>query len=197
MHRILRVLILSDLFILGGFGLIQPVFAIFILQQINQATVTAVGLAVAVQLLTKALFQSFVGRWSDEERGNRRELGTLFVGSLIMSLVPLGYFFSHTLAQVFFLQFAYGLGGALAYPGWMVIFTRYLRHDKAGYEWGAYNTIITLGTAATAFLGAYIVDQYSFQHLFVLICGLSLLGTSLLTYIFKHEFTRGKKVKNS
>lgn len=190
MHKILRVLILSDLFILGGFGLIQPIFAIFMLQGISGTTVTAIGIATAIHLITKSILQIIVSKWTDEESGNKRELITLLIGSLIMGMVPFGFIFSTTLSHIYILQFVYGLGGAIAFPGWMVIYSRYTRQEKAGYEWSLYNTIISLGMAGAAVVGAYLADFYSFNVLFVIIGIISLTGAILLTRIFRHEFIR-------
>ncbi len=189
MHKILRTLILSDLFLLGSFGLISPIFAVFMLQKIPAITITAIGVATAIQLITKSFFQILVGRWTDAEAGNKRELFTLFIGSIVMSMVPFGYIFSASLAHIYTLQFIYGLGSALIYPGWIVIFTRYTRDEKAGYEWSVYNTIISLGTAAAAFLGGYFAETFSFTPVFVAVGVLSFIGTGFIVTIFKHEFT--------
>ena len=191
MHKILRALILSDLFILGSFGLIQPIFAVFMLKNITGTTLTAIGVATTIQLVTKAIFQIIVGKWTDKEKGNKRELYTLFVGSLIMSIVPFFYLLTSSLSHVYLLQFAYGLGGALVFPGWMVIYMRYSRDEKAGYEWSVYNTVISFGSAAAAFLGAYIADIYSFSHIFIGVGILSLVGASFIVHVFRHEFTKG------
>ncbi len=188
MHKILRALILSDLFILGGLGLVQPIFAVFMLDNILGTTVMAIGIATTVQLVVKAVFQVLVGKWTDEEQGNRRELAALIVGSVMMSLVPIGYVFSHTLSHIYVLQVVYGLGSALAYPGWVVVFMRYTRSDKAGYEWGIYNTTVSLGTAVAAGLGAYIAELYGFDFLFILVSTLSFIGTGFIAHIFLREF---------
>lgn len=193
MHKILRVLILSDLFILGSFGLAQPIFAIFMINNISGTTVIAIGIATAIQLITKSIFQIIIGKWTDEEAGNKRELAALFFGSVLMTVAPVGYIFSNTLAHVYILQFIYGLGSAFAYPGWVVIFMRYTRQEKAGYEWSVYNTVISLGTACAAFLGAYIAEIFGFDWLFILIGMLSVVGTSFIIHIFKHEFM-GRRV---
>ena len=197
MDKINKALILSDLFLLGGFGLIQPIFAIFMLKGINAATITAIGAATAIQFITKGLFQIAIAKWTDAESGNRRELLTLFIGSAMMSMAPFGFVFSTELWQIYLLQFAYGLGAALAFPGWMVIYSRHSRDEKIGYEWSVYNTTISFAMAAAAFLGAYLADFYSFRALFVMVGLLSLVGTAFIVYIFQHEFTRwhldGKK----
>jgi len=171
-------------------GLIQPVFAIFMMENVAGSTLTAIGIAVTIQLASKSFFQMIVAKWTDEEPGNRRELYTLFVGSILMSLIPFGYIWAKTLSAVYILQFLYGLGGALNFPGWVVIFSRYSRNEKAGYEWSLYNTIVSLGTAATAAIGAYMADIFSFSYLFIGIGILSLIGTSFIIHVFKHEFTR-------
>lgn len=193
MHRVLRLLTVYDLFMLGGMGLVQPIFAVFLLSEVNGSTVIAVGIATTIQLVTKALFQIFVGRWTDVDRGNNRELVALLIGSVFMSLVPFGYALSGELWQIYAMQFLYGLGFALVYPAWMVIFTRYSRKDKAGYEWGTYNTVVSLGTAMTAALGASLAHYFSFQVLFLVFGGMSVVGTSLIIGIFKSEFVAVKK----
>ena len=132
MHKVLRILILSDLFIVGSFGLVQPIFAIYMLQNVAGTTITDIGVAVTIQLVTKAIVQILVAKWTDKEPGNRRELWTLFVGSILMSLVSFSYIWANNLPILFTLQFLYGFGAALAFPGWVVIYTRYLRAEKAG-----------------------------------------------------------------
>ncbi len=189
MHKVLRTLILSDLFIIGSFGLIQPIFAVFMLRQIGDATLASVGLALSIALFTKGLFQILVGRFDDEERGNRRELYTLTVGSILISLTPLGYLFAQSSLHVYLTQFLYGIGMALSYPSWRVMFTRYLRHDKEGYEWSLYDTIVSLVTAGAAAMGAVIAEQYSFNFLFISVAALSLVGTAFIVHMFREEFT--------
>lgn len=190
MHKVLRVLILSDLFIIGSFGLVQPIFAVYMIQNIAGTTLTAIGIATTIQLVTKAIMQVLVAQWTDEEPGNRRELGTLLAGSVLMSLVSFGYIWATDLSVLYALQFLYGLGGALAFPGWVVIYSRYIRAEKAGYEWSVYSTVVSLGTAAAAAIGAYMADIYSFNYLFIGVGTLSLVGSSFIIYIFKREFTR-------
>lgn len=181
---------MSDLFILGGLGLIQPVFAIFLLENIAYSSVLAVGIATSIQLVTKAILQIMIGRWTDAEKGNRRELYSLISGSVIISLVPFSYIFATNISHIYIIQLFYGLGSALAFPGWMVVFSQYLRRDRLGYEWSVYSTVMSLGTAAAASLGAYIADFYSFKVLFVIVGLLSVLGTGFVVSVFKHEFIR-------
>ncbi|MDO8509741.1 MAG: MFS transporter [bacterium] len=192
MHKILRALILSDLFLLGSFGLVQPIFAVFMLNNIIGTSLVAIGVAAAIPLVTKAFLQIMIALWTDAESGNRRELFTLFIGSILMSLAPFGFVFATNLTHVYILQFVYGLGTALVYPGWIVIFSRYSRDEKRGYEWSVYSTVVSLGTATTAFLGGYMAELYSFRHIFVVVGVLSFIGTGFIVHVFRQEFTRQK-----
>jgi MFS family permease len=189
MNKVLRILTLSDFFILSSFGLINPIFAVFLLKEISGATISSIGIAVTIQLFIRAVFQIIVGRWADCEVGNCRELHALFLGSILISVVPLIFVISNSMTQIYIAQVIYGIGGALTYPSWRVIFTRYLDGEKAGYEWGIYDTVVSLGIATTATLGAFIADQYSFRFLFVIVSIFSFIGTSFLVYIFQQEFS--------
>ncbi len=195
MNKVLRTLVLSDLFILSSFGLVQPIFAVFILKNIPGASITTVGAAVTISLFTKAVLQILVARWTDEERGNCRELYTLLAGSLILSSVPLLYAVTRSAGTLYAAQFLYGLGQALSYPSWRVIFTRYTSQDRVGFEWGVYDTVVSFGVATAATLGAYLAEEFSFQHLFVFVSLMSFAGTAFLTHIFQQEFSCRLKLK--
>lgn len=189
MNKPLRALIISDLFIMSSFGLVQPIFSIYILNQIAGATIAAAGMAITIQMFTKALLQIIVGKWTDNEKGNCRELYAMLAGSLLISAVPLGYLICKDITDLYIIQVLYGLGQALAYPSWKVLFNRYINQDKAGYEFSIYDTVIGFGVAAAAAIGGYFAEIYSFTPLFIAVSILSFLGTLFLTYIFKHEFT--------
>ncbi len=189
MNKPLRALIISDLFIMSSFGLIQPIFSIYILNNIAGATIASAGMAITIQLFTKALFQIIVGKWTDDEKGNCRELYAMLAGSMLISIVPLGYLICKDVAGIYIIQVLYGLGQALAYPSWKVLFNRYINQDKAGYEFSIYDTTIGFGVATAAAIGGYFAETYSFLPLFIAVSILSFLGTMFLTYIFKHEFT--------
>lgn len=194
MHKIQRNLVLSDLFILSSYSLVQPIFAVFILKAVFDSTITSIGIALAIELFTRSFFQTIIASWADEERGNKRELYTLLVGSLLISLVPLGYALARSILYVYLLQLVRGFGEALAYPSWRVLFTRYAHVDRMGFEWGVYDTVTSLGMASAAVVGAYFAEQYSFTALFLVVSVLSFVGTGFIVHIFNQEFTRGKKL---
>ncbi len=192
MNRVLKILLLSDLFIIGGFGLLAPIFAIFLKDNLIGGSIIAVGMAETIYLLTKALFQIYISKFTDQEKGNVRELYTLIIGSLIFTTVPIIYIFSTNIWHIYIAQFISGFGAALAYPGWRVLFTRFLDRNKEGYEWSVYDVTICLGAAASAAIGGYIAETYGFNALFIIVAILSLIGTILLAQLFKEEILSKK-----
>ena len=189
-NKVLKILLYSDVLIISGFGLMAPIFAIFIDRQIIGGSIMAVGIAEAVYLLTRSAFQILISKYTDEEKGNVREMYTLIIGSFLFSIVPIIYIFSTEIWHIYLAQFLNGLGAAISYPGWQVLFTRYLDKNKEGYEWSVYDTTVGLGTAATAAIGGYVAEMFGFNALFVIVAILSFLGTILLGSLFKEELTK-------
>lgn len=192
MNKVIKILIFSDILILAGFGLSNPIFAIFLKDNLIGGSITAAGIAATIFLLAKALLQIPIGRWTDKEKRSKRELYTMFWGSILISLVPIIYFFSETIYHVYIAQIIYGVGSAMACPGWYVLFTRFIDRNREGYEWSMYDTTIALGAAATAAIGGFIAERLGFDTLFIIVAIMSFAGSMSLVILFKQEIIKKK-----
>jgi len=103
-NKIIKYLILSDLTFWTGWGLVTPIFAIFITEQLSGTALT-VGIAVAVYWITKAILQYPFGLFLDHCKGDNDDYFFLVWGTSIASLVPLGYLFATTEWYIYILQF--------------------------------------------------------------------------------------------
>lgn len=175
MDKTLKLLSLSDLFILSGFGLISPILAIFISNNLGGGIFFA-GLATAVLLVTRSIFQIF---FSYTFKPNDR-LWLLRGGTLLISLVPFGYILAPNVWVLLAVQFVYGIGASMAYPAWNSLWTSHVEKGKKGFQWSLYNSSITAGAAVTAFLGAWIAEVTNFHIVFLLTGILSLTGFLIL-----------------
>lgn len=182
-NPIIKTLIFSDLLILSGFGLISPIFAVFITNQIKGGSLEVAGLAATIYLVTKSLGQIPVGDYVDKIKGERDDFRFMLVGSIGFSLVPFLYLFLTTPAQLYLVQLFYGLATALTFPSWMAIFTRHIDSQKEGLEWGTYYTLTDLGGALSATVGGILAQNFGFRPLFVLVGILSLIGSLFLLTI--------------
>ena len=190
MNTKLLLLILSDIFILSSFGLIGPIFAIFIIEDLEGGSVVAAGLSTTIFLVVKSVVQMPLSRYFiDKEKHKTR---SLLLGTLLIISVPFIYFFAKSVNTIFAAQAIYGLGAAMAYPAWFSLFTTYIDKKHKGFEYTLWSTGVGLGTALAAFLGANIANSIGFKALFFVVGFIALLGFALLIVLDRID---GRSIK--
>jgi DHA1 family quinolone resistance protein-like MFS transporter len=191
MNRTMKLLMLSDIFVLTGFGLIQPILAIFINQGVAGGTVLTAGLASTIFLLTKSMVQLPFGKYIDDHGKKKR---WLILGTLLMASVPILYVTADSIYKVYLAELIYGLGSGLAYPTWLGLWSRNLDQGRESFQWSVYSTSTGIGTAATGTIGAVMASIAGFTTTFLLAGLLCLLGCVTL---FVLENRSAEKVKSS
>lgn len=175
-NKIIKTLILGDIMFFSAFGLIGPIFAVFITNQISGATVMTAGFAAMVNLLTRSILQLPIARYVDRKKGEKDDFFFMVLGSTLVSIVPFIYMFVTTPLQLYLAQVILGIGGSFTNPGWYAIFTRHIDKEKEGTSWTFENIGVGLAAAATAALGGIFADQFGFHNLFLVVGILSLIG---------------------
>lgn len=187
MNMTLKILIISDIFVFSGFGLIAPILSIFINDNLIGGSIFSAGLASMIFLLTHALLQIFFSyTFNPKDR-----LWMLKLGTAIIALVPFGYIFATSIYHIYIVEFVYGLGAAFAYPSWSSLFTAHLEKGKRGFQYAVYSSSVGIGTAITAGVGAWIAEQTSFQIVFLLTGAIAVIG---LLFLFKLEKKSLRKI---
>ncbi len=185
-NSVIRFLTISDFLIISGFGLISPIFAIFIIDSIEGGSIEVVGIATMVYLLTKSLGQIPAAYLVDKIKGERDDFWAMILGSILYSFIPVVYLFVSSPMELYIVQFFYGLLVAFTFPSWYAIFTRHIDKDREGLEWGVYNTLIDLGAAAAAAMGGFLAAKFGFNYLFIIVAAISLVGSLFLAFIYKN-----------
>jgi len=176
MNKTLRLLIISDIFMLSGFGMIAPILAIFINDKMIGGSIFSAGLASTIFLITHAGLQLlFSYKFNPKDR-----LWMLRVGTAIIMLVPLGYIFSTNVYHIYVIEFVYGVGAAFAYPSWSSLFTSHLESGKRGFQYSIYSSGVGIGTALTAVGGAWLAEKIGFQPVFILTGIMTFVGLLIL-----------------
>jgi MFS family permease len=186
MNRTLKLLMLSDIFVLTGFGLIEPILAIFIKENLAGGTIFAAGMASALFLITKCLIQLPFSRYIDRHDD---KVKWLILGTLLISMVPFIYVYADHINFIYIAQIVYGLGSGFAYPTWLGLWTTHIDSKHESFEWSLYSTLTGLGTAATAAIGAAIAQFIGFTYTFMLVGAMSLLGCFILFGLEKKQVT--------
>jgi DHA1 family quinolone resistance protein-like MFS transporter len=182
MNKVIKLLIISDIFLLTGFGLIDPILSIFINDSIIGGSLVAVGLASTLFLLVRSVLQVPFAKYADERE---QRLFLLKIGSFFLFLAPLCYAFASNIYHIYFAQIIHGIGAALAYPTWMALFSSNLDKKKESFEWALYETGVGVGTAFAAYFGAEMASRIGFRNLFFIVALFSLVGLIVLFWLDK------------
>jgi MFS family permease len=186
MNKILKLLIISDIFVFSGFGLISPILAIFIKENLIGGTIFAAGLASTIFLITHSVLQIlFAYVFNPKDR-----LWMLITGTAVISIVPFGYIFSTNIWHIYIIQFIYGVGASFAYPSWSSLFTSNLEKGERGFQWSIYSSSVGIGAAITAVAGALLAEKIGFEIVFILTGLLSIIGLFLLYGLQKKEIKK-------
>ncbi|MFH1501155.1 MAG: MFS transporter [archaeon] len=193
-NRVIWLLILSDILIVSSFGLISPIFAIFMKDGIPGGSVVAAGTAATVYWLVKSVLQLPFSLYLDKKR---HKLSFLYVGTFLIIMVPIIYAIAKDVYWIYAAQIFYALGAAMAVPTWLCLFTMHIDSKHRGFEWALWSTSIGLGTALAAFLGAELVGIIGFKVLFFIVSGISFLGFLILIGLSRKHLIPEKKVKRT
>lgn len=186
MNKALKLLITYDLLVISSFGFLQPIFAIFLKEEIKGVSIAAIGISSFIFLITKSICQPFIGKFADREPANKREIKFLFLGSALIAITPLIYFFAQNIYHIYAAQFIYGLGSAFSFAAWYTLYTRFVDKNKEGYQWSIYDTGVGLGGAFTAFVGGFLAEFFGFKAIFFLIFFFVCLSFLAAQYIKKY-----------
>jgi DHA1 family quinolone resistance protein-like MFS transporter len=174
----MKLLLLSDIFVLTGFGLIQPILAIYINDGgVTGGTMLTAGMASALFMLTKSLVQLPFGHYVDSQAGKER---WLILGTLLMAAVPIIYLSANCIDHIYLAELIYGLGSGLAYPTWLGLWSVNLDPGRESFQWSIYHTSTGMGTAATGAAGAAMASQVGFSATFLLAGLLCIVGCLVL-----------------
>jgi len=184
-NRVIKYLILSDLIFWSGWGLLSPIFAVFVVKNIEGGSLAVVGLASGIYWILKSLLRVPIGIFLDSRKGEEDDFWFLFFGLILSSLVPFGYLMAKYPFHIYLLQILQAFGMAMALSGWTAIFTRHIDQGKEATEWGLDATFVGLGIGISGILGGMIAQIFGFKTVFVLVGILGLLAAILLFGILK------------
>lgn len=182
-NPLIRLIIVSDILIVGGTAMLAPIFALFIEGYIRGGNEQVAGVAVALFLITKSLFQIPVATMIDRIRGEKDDFVILVLFSLLMSLTPLLYLAISEPWHLYVVQVVLGFFTAMTFPSFMAIFTRHIDRAQEGTEWGVYFTLSDLVSAGLAAIGGYIAYTIGFHALIVAVVSISTVGSLMLVSI--------------
>ena len=190
MNRTIRLLMIADIFFLTGFGLISPILAIYIKDNLVGGTIFTAGLASALFLVTKSAIQLPFSRHVDKSDD---KVKLLIMGTVVASTVPFIYMFADNIIYVYVAEIVAGVGAGLSFPTWLGLWSTNLDKGHESYEWSIYSTLTGVGTAATAAIGAAIAEFIGFRYTFLFVGAMALMSCFILFRLEKNGVKTRKK----
>ncbi len=181
---VIRTLILSDFFFFFSLGLLAPLYAVFVLENISE-NIEVIGYAVSIYWISRLVSTVPVSFFMDKLKGHRDEYYFLIFGTFFVSLVPVLLLFATNALHIYFIQIFNGLSAAMAVQSWRILFTSYIDKSKMGFEWSLEDVGICISTALSASVGAFIVSHFGFKALFLSMFFLGLTSTLILVTLFR------------
>ncbi|KPJ71706.1 hypothetical protein AMJ50_01055 [Parcubacteria bacterium DG_74_3] len=195
-NKVIRVLIISDFFLNSGWGLLGPIFAIFLVQKIaigNLAEGAKIaGFASLTYWIVKSSLQIPIGQHLDQQPEEKDDFWFMFWGTVLTGLAPFGFVISFLPWHIYSIQVLHAVGMAMVVPAWGAIFTRNIDRGKEALEWGIESTSLGLGAGIAGAIGGLLVSIFGFKVIFILTGTLTLISAGLLLFIHQEMSSRKK-----
>lgn len=183
-NKIIRILVYSDFLIISGFGLLGPIFAVFLKEELVGGSLKVAGFASAIYWIVKSIFQLPIASWLDKTRGEKDDFYALLAGSLLLSIAPFFFIIARNPLHVYIIQGVLGLGAALSFGPWYGIFTRHVDKFMEGFEWSLHSVAIGVGITVTSAFGGIIAEKFGYDSVFIMVGVISVLGALLLIPLY-------------
>ncbi len=188
LNKIIVKLIVSDFFLNSGWGLIAPIFAIFVTEQIEGGALQLVAFAAATFWIVKSTIQPFLANYLDLVKGEKDDFSFLVYGMYFSSFISLGYFFATQMWHIFLLEAMRGIAMACVVPAWHGIFTRHINKGWEAFSWSVQSTSLGFAWGFSAAFGGLIAGFLGFRYVFLLIFFFKLIAAFLMLMIRNNAF---------
>ncbi len=186
-NRLIVKIIAAYFFITAGWGLIAPIFALFITGQIRGGSLEIVGIAVGIHWIVKSAIQPFLAYKMDVVKGEHDDMTFLLNGTIIATVVPLVYIFAWDAWHIIFLEAMRGIGLAMVIPTLSGIFTRHVDRNWESYAWSLQSTGMGFAAGFSAIFGGVIAAFLGFNTVFILVSAISAISMAIVYFAIKTD----------
>ncbi len=180
--RFIKLFMLADLLLLAGWGLVNPVFSIFVIQQISGATLVTVGALSAIYFIPKAILQIPISLFLDSTKGEKDDFYSMIIGLMIISISVFSLMIAKEVWHVYLIELTKAVGFAFYVPPWNAIFSRHLDKDHAVFDWALHSSVAGGSMGIAGFLGGVIAKAAGFNLLFLVVGLMSLLSAGVVLF---------------
>lgn len=159
-----------------------PIFSIFVIENIEGATLVAVGISAAIYWTARSLVQPFIANAIDKRKGERDDLYVLMLGLMLTGVSMFMFVFAKTLTHLYILQVFHGAALGMYSTPWSTIFSRHLDKKRQAFDWSLDKATIGLAVAVTSFVGGWLASNFGFAIAFV-IAGTMAIASAFVIFL--------------
>lgn len=179
-NKVVKFMVFSDLVLFSGWGLVSPIFAIFVIGNIEGATLTIVGISSAVYWLARAVVQPGVAWALDRRKGEKDDFWTLLLSLLVIAISSFILAVVKTPTGLYLVQVLHGMSYGIYSVAWPAIFSRHMDKEGVAFDWSLDRASIGVSVAITSIAGAKLAELVGFQTVFVITGVASILSALIL-----------------
>ncbi len=171
------ILYTNGLILLSG-AMLGPIYALFV-EDIGGSLLDA-SYAFAIFSFTAGIVTALSGKYVDKIKEN--EL-ILVLGYGIIGIGFILYIFVNSIFLLFLVQIIIGIGEAIAWPAFDVLYNKHLDKNNPGKWWGIWESLNYFTISIGALIGGFLVTFFSFSVMFIImgiLCLISALYILLL-----------------
>lgn len=184
---IVKTFIISECFFCSGWNLVTPLFAVFVVDNVNKGSIELAASGFSAFLISRVVFELISGNfWS--KGSDRKKMTLVCLGFFINSLAYIGFANSQSILQVFIFYIILGAGIGISTPTKNSLFSIHLDKNRETTEWSIADATAAICMALATALGGFIAATYGFKTLFILGAIVNMLAAIpyLLIYRKKH-----------
>lgn len=181
-NGVVKRFIAADLILWAGWGLIAPVFAVFVLGQVEGATVVTLGIAAALYWILKSIIQIPVALAIDRTPNEKDDYLILVISLMLGGLTAFSFILVREVWQLYLVQSLQAVSFALYIPAWSGIFARHLDKRHRALEFSLDSSAVGVAMGVMGLLGGIIVQYFGFAAIFFIASLLCFVSAVIIFY---------------
>jgi MFS family permease len=165
--RLVKFFVISDFFLLAGWGLIDPVFSVFIIQRVVGGTLLTVGIAAAIYWIIRSVAQIPIANYLDSIPGEHDDFMALIGGLMLVGISAIAMCWVVQVWELYVIHAIQAIAFALYYASWPTIYSRHLDKDAISLDWSLDSAVSGVGAGITGFLGGVIAGTLGYNTVFI------------------------------
>lgn len=165
--RLVKYFVISDFFLLAGWGLIDPVFSVFIIQRVVGGSLMVIGIAAAIYWIVRSMAQIPIANYLDSTPGEHDDFVALVGGLMLVGISAIAMCWVTQVWELYAIHAVQAIAFAFYYASWPTIYSRHLDKNTISLDWSLDSSVSGIGAGVAGFLGGVIAGTLGYDVVFV------------------------------